>query len=105
MKRTDCRPAGAQYGDSGVREHYLLNSTLIGIEEADALLLIGTNPRMEAAVWNARIRKSWLWGNLKVAVIGEAVDLTYPYKYLGASPDALNVGGGALNSSKAQSVR
>jgi len=90
VKNTDCRPAGAQYGTGGVREHYLLNPTLMGVEESDALLLIGTNPRVEAAVWNARIRKSWLWGNLKVAVIGEAAELTYPYTHLGTSADALN---------------
>ena len=90
VKNTDCRPAGAQYGTSGVREHYLLNPTLMGVEESDALLLIGTNPRVEAAVWNARIRKSWLWGNLKVAVIGEAAELSYPYTHLGTSADALN---------------
>ncbi|MFN7178674.1 NADH-quinone oxidoreductase subunit NuoG [Hyphomonas sp.] len=87
---TDCRPADAKYGISGTREHYLLNPTLMGIEDADALLLIGTNPRKEAAVWNARIRKSWLWGDLKVAVVGEAADLTYPYAHLGTSPEALN---------------
>ncbi len=92
VKNTDCRPAGAQYGLSGVREHYLLNPTFMGVEEADALLLIGTNPRVEAAVWNARIRKSWLWGDLKVAVIGEAVDLTYPYEHLGVSAEALGSG-------------
>ncbi|MCR9269847.1 MAG: NADH-quinone oxidoreductase subunit NuoG [Hyphomonadaceae bacterium] len=89
VQNTDCRPAGANYGKSGVREHYLLNPTLLGVEEADALLLIGTNPRLEAAVWNARIRKAWLWNDLKVGVIGEAVDLTYDYEHLGDSPDAL----------------
>jgi NADH-quinone oxidoreductase subunit G len=90
---TDCRPAGAKYGTSGTREHYLLNPTLMGIEDADALLLIGTNPRKEAAVWNARIRKSWLWGDLKVGLVGEAADLTYPYAHLGTSPEALNSSG------------
>jgi NADH-quinone oxidoreductase subunit G len=90
VKNTDCRPAGARYGADGVREHYLLNPTLMGVEDADALLLVGTNPRVEAAVWNARIRKSWLWGELKVAVIGEAVDLTYPYEHLGTGADALS---------------
>ena len=79
VKNTDCRPAGAQYGADGVRERYILNPTLMGVEDADALLLVGANPRIEAAVWNARIRKAWLWGDLKVAVIGEAADLTYPY--------------------------
>ena len=89
VKNTDCRPAGAQYGADGVRERYILNPTLMGVEDADALLLVGANPRIEAAVWNARIRKAWLWGDLKVAVIGEAADLTYPYEHLGVSPDAL----------------
>ncbi|KCZ53853.1 NADH-quinone oxidoreductase subunit NuoG [Hyphomonas chukchiensis] len=89
VQNTDCRPAGAAYGTDGVRERYILNPTLMGVEEADALLLIGTNPRVEAAVWNARIRKSWLWGELKVGVIGEAVDLTYDYDHLGTGGDAL----------------
>jgi len=93
VQNTDCRPAGAAYGTDGVRERYILNPTLMGVEEADALLLIGTNPRVEAAVWNARIRKSWLWGDLKVGMIGEAADLTYDYDHLGAGGDALaNVG-------------
>ncbi len=89
VQNTDCRPAGAQYGLSGIRELYLFNPTLMGIEEADVLLLIGTNPRREAAVWNSRIRKAWLWGNLQVGVIGEEVDLTYPYTHLGDGADAL----------------
>jgi NADH-quinone oxidoreductase subunit G len=89
VQNTDCRPADAQYGTDGVREHYILNPTLAGVEEADALLLVGTNPRVEAAVWNARIRKAWLWANLKVGVIGEAANLTYEYTHLGNSADAL----------------
>lgn len=90
VQNSDCRPAGATYGTSGVREHYLFNPTFMGVEEADALLLIGTNPRKDAAVWNARIRKAWLWNDLKVGVIGEAADLTYEYEHLGTGPDALN---------------
>ncbi|MEL6726894.1 MAG: NADH-quinone oxidoreductase subunit NuoG [Pseudomonadota bacterium] len=90
VQNTDCRPAGASYGTDGVRERYLFNPTLLGIEEADALLLIGTNPRKEAAVWNARIRKAWLWNDLKVGVIGEAADLTYDYEHLGSGPGALS---------------
>ncbi len=90
VQNTDCRPAGASYGTDGVRERYIFNPTLLGVEEADALLLIGTNPRKEAAVWNARIRKAWLWNDLKVGVIGEAADLTYDYEHLGDGPDALN---------------
>jgi NADH-quinone oxidoreductase subunit G len=89
VQNTDCRPAGASYGTDGVRERYLFNPTLMGVEDADALLLIGTNPRQEAAVWNARIRKAWLWNDLKVGVIGEAADLTYEYEHLGDSADAL----------------
>ena len=90
IQNTDCRPAGAKYGTDGVREHYILNPTLAGVEEADALLLVGVNPRTEAAVWNARIRKTWLWADLKVALIGDAADLTYDYTHLGNSADALN---------------
>ena len=89
VQNTDCRPAGAKYGTDGAREHYILNPTLAGVEEADALLLVGVNPRVEAAVWNARIRKTWLWADLKVALIGEAADLTYDYTHLGNSADAL----------------
>ena len=86
IKSIDCRPAGAQYGADGVREKYILNPTLMGVEEADALLLVGTNPRLEAAVWNARIRKAWLWNDLQVGVVGEPVDLTYDYTHLGGNP-------------------
>ena len=89
VQNTDCRPAGAAYGTSSVREHYLLNPTLAGVEEADALFLIGTNPRLEAAVWNARIRKAWLWNDLEVFLVGDAVDLTYDYTHLGADPSAI----------------
>ena len=89
IQSTDCRPAGAKYGLDGVRERYILNPTLMGVEEADALLLIGVNPRVEAAVWNARIRKAWLWNDLKVGVVGEPVDLTYDYEHLGIGADSL----------------
>ena len=71
------------------RASYLFNSTIEGIERADAILLIGANPRLEAAVLNARIRKRWRQGGLAVGVIGEAADLTYPYEYLGAGPQTL----------------
>jgi NADH-quinone oxidoreductase subunit G len=89
IQSTDCRPAGASYGADGVRERYILNPTFLGSEEADAVLLIGTNPRVEAPVWNARLRKAWLWNDLKVGLIGEAVDLTYDHAHLGEGPDAL----------------
>src|SRR5262249_11936191 len=84
----DCRQGGAKIAGSP-RQGYLFNSTLQGIEAADAILLIGTNPRWEAAVLNARLRKMWLTGNVKFASVGEACDLTYPVQQLGASPSVL----------------
>jgi NADH-quinone oxidoreductase subunit G len=85
---TDCRQDGAKVG-SGAREDYLFNATIAGIEEADAILIIGSNPRTEAAILNARIRKTWLHNDTKVGLIGEAVDLTYPYEHVGTSADIL----------------
>lgn len=90
VQNTDCRPAGANYGTDGVREKYILNPSLSGVDQADALLLIGVNPRREAAVWNARIRSNWLWNGLEVGVIGEQVDLTYEYIHLGDNPQVLS---------------
>jgi len=71
------------------RASYLFNATIAGIEEADALILIGVNPKKEAAVLNARIRKRYLMGNFPIAVVGEGVDLGYPYTHLGTGADAL----------------
>jgi NADH-quinone oxidoreductase subunit G len=85
----DCRQGGAVF-DTARRDYYIFNSTIAGIEEADALLLIGTNPRHEAPILNARIRKRWRANRLPVAVIGSATDLTYPSEIIGAGPDALN---------------
>jgi NADH-quinone oxidoreductase subunit G len=85
----DCRQDGAKIG-GGARQTYLFNTTIAGIEAADALLLIGCNPRWEAPVLNARIRKTWLNGPLKIANVGEPVDLTYPAEQLGTGVDALN---------------
>ncbi len=73
-----------------VRSNYLFNSTIPGVEEADVILLVGTNPRHEAAVLNSRIRKSWLHTGLEVGFIGERADTTYGYEYLGADAKALN---------------
>jgi NADH-quinone oxidoreductase subunit G len=89
----DCRQDGAAL-DATRREFYLFNTTIAGIEEADALLIIGSNPRREAPVLNARIRKRWVTGKLAVGLIGEAVDLTYSYAQLGQGADVL----GALRS-------
>jgi len=84
VKNIDCRQDGAKLG--GARSTYLFNSTIAGIEEADAILLIGTNPRLEASLVNTRIRKSWIDGRVKVGLIGEPVDLTYSYELLGETP-------------------
>ncbi len=93
VKSIDCRQDGAKLGLAAdgsrlPRESWLFNSTIMGIDEADAILLIGANPRREAAVLNARIRKAWL-RMVPVSLLGERVDLTYDYKYLGAGPDSL----------------
>src|ERR1700712_1509211 len=86
----DARQDGAAFDPAWGRSSYLFNSTIAGIEKADALLIVGANPRREAAVLNARIRKRSRVGNFPVALIGEKADLTYPYDYLGAGPDSLN---------------
>ncbi len=85
----DCRAEGSVLDPSLGRSSYVFNSTIEGIEEADALMIIGANPRHEAAVLNARIRKRWRTGKMSVAVIGEQRDLTYDYDYLGAGPEAI----------------
>jgi NADH-quinone oxidoreductase subunit G len=110
VQSTDCRQDGMILG-GGPRASWLFNSTLAGIEEADVVLLVGTNPRLEAPVLNARLRKRWLAGALKVGVIGENVDLTYPYEYLGAGPKSLGGLGkakgdfaAALKSAKAPAI-
>ncbi|NXE58937.1 NDUS1 oxidoreductase, partial [Calcarius ornatus] len=72
-----------------LRSNYLLNTKIAGVEEADVLLLVGTNPRFEAPLFNARIRKSWLHNDLQVALVGSPVDLTYRYDHLGESPQIL----------------
>ena len=64
-------------------------SAIAGIEQADGLMIIGANPRKEAPVLNARIRKRWLKGGFPISVIGEKADLTYEYNYLGAGPETL----------------
>jgi NADH-quinone oxidoreductase subunit G len=86
----DCRQLGAKLDPRNGRASYLFNSTIAGVEKADAVLLIGTNPRAEAAVLNARIRKIWLQGRAKIALIGPSADLTYPYEWLGNSLKALD---------------
>jgi NADH-quinone oxidoreductase subunit G len=87
-KNLECRQDGAEY-DVSEACGWRFNTTIAGIEKADAILLIGCNPRTEAALVNARIRKTWLAKHIKVGLIGQQIDLNYPYTYLGAGPDTL----------------
>ena len=87
-KNTDCRQDGSALG-YGPRESWLMNSGIAGIENADAILLIGTNPRTEAPLLNARIRKAWLKGGTQVGMIGERADLTYDYDVVGLGAKTL----------------
>ena len=84
----DCRLHGERI-DAGVRGSYLFNTTIAGIEEADACLIIGSNPRWEAPLVNARLRKRWLEGGFKAGNIGPAVDLTFGIDQLGAGTQTL----------------
>jgi NADH-quinone oxidoreductase subunit G len=88
-KNIDARYPGSPLHPKFGRASYLFNSTIAGIDEADAIMLIGVNPRREAAVLNARIRKRYLRGNVLLGLVGEKADLTYPYNYLGAGPESL----------------
>lgn len=85
----DCRQDGAQLDPSLGRASYIFNPTIDGIEDADAVLIIGSNPRFEASVLNARIRKTWRANSMPIGVIGDDTDLRYDYEYLGAGPDSL----------------
>lgn len=72
-----------------VRSNYVFNSRINGVEEADYILLVGTNPRHEAAVLNARIRKQWLRSDLEIGLVGEDFDSTFEYEKLGANANDL----------------
>ena len=87
----DCRQAGDKLHPKFGRGSYVFNSSIEGIETADAILIVGSNPRLEAPVLNSRIRKRWRAGGCKVGLIGAAADLTYPVEHLGAGPEALAV--------------
>ena len=78
----DCRQDGAKLNPKA-RASYLFNSTIEGADETDAILIIGSNPRIEAPVMNARIRRNHLMNKVAIAHIGGEADLTYPVKYLG----------------------
>jgi len=79
-----------RFVDNTVRENYLFNSTINGIEDADFILLVGTNPRYEATMLNARIRKAYLNNNTKIVSLNDVGDLTYPYKSLNGKNQTIN---------------
>jgi NADH-quinone oxidoreductase subunit G len=85
----DCRQDGAALDPSLGRGSYIFNPTIEGIEEADAVLTVGANPRFEASVLNARIRKRFRAGPLPIGVIGDVGDLRYDYEQLGAGTETL----------------
>jgi len=76
-------------GGTDLRSNYLLNTGIAGVEEADFVLLIGANPRFDAPVFNARLRKCWIHNELDLALVGPKVDLTYDYDHLGDSTEVL----------------
>jgi NADH-quinone oxidoreductase subunit G len=88
VQSMDCRPDGLPLG-AGPRESWLFNTTIAGLEHADAVLLIGAHPRVEAAVLNARLRKIWLSGQARVGAIGAPVDHGYGCEHLGEGASAL----------------
>jgi NADH-quinone oxidoreductase subunit G len=85
---TDCRQDGSVLG-YGAREGWLFNSGLAGIENSDAVLIVGANPRTEAPLLNTRLRKAWLTGKTEIGLIGEQANLTYDYSWLGAGSKTL----------------
>jgi NADH-quinone oxidoreductase subunit G len=89
-ENVDGRQDGTALDPSLGRGSYIFNSTVAGIESADAVLIVGANPRKEAPVLNARIRKRWRMGGFPVGVIGESADLTYAFEHIGAGPDSLS---------------
>jgi len=84
----DCRQDGARL-DTSRRDFYCFNTSIAGIEDADALLIVGSNPRKEAPVLNARIRKRWLASQMPIGLIGGQTDLTYAVDHLGNAPSVL----------------
>ncbi|MDA9789216.1 NADH-quinone oxidoreductase subunit NuoG [Candidatus Pelagibacter sp.] len=78
-----------RFADTSKRENYLFNSTINGIEDSDFIFLIGTNPRFEATILNARIRKSYLNNNTKIVSLNDLGDLTYPYESLDGQTQTL----------------
>ena len=99
-KNIDARYPGSPLHPKHGRGSYLFNSGIAGIEDADAILIVGSNPRREAAVLNARIRKRYLKGGVAIGVVGENADLTYPYTYLGAGPESIAEAAAKIFASK-----
>ncbi len=85
----DCRPPHVPLGNAGGRAGWLFNPTIAGLDEADAILLVGCNPRFEASVLNTRIHRAWFDRDVPVALIGEKADIPYEYSHLGETPDIL----------------
>ena len=75
--------------DTSSRENYLFNTSINGIEVSDLIFLIGTNPRYEATILNARIRKSYVNSNTKIISLNDLGDLTYAYKSLDGQTQTL----------------
>ncbi len=82
-KNMDCRPINSALDSSLDRGAYIFNPKISGLEEADAILIIGANPRIEATVLNARISRLSRNKDLPIGLVGEKVDLTYDYRHLG----------------------
>jgi NADH-quinone oxidoreductase subunit G len=90
VSNLDCRQDGSALDPTWGRAGYLFNATIAGINQADALLIVGSNPRREAAVLNARIRKRWRNAkSFPIGLIGPQAALTYNCDYLGAGPETL----------------
>ena len=85
----DCRFDNAQFIPEN-RNSYLFNSSIQEIDNADAILLVGSNPRWEASVLNARIRKAYINNDCKIGLIGPSIDLTYEYNHLSNDISYLN---------------
>jgi len=98
-QNVDCRQDGAKLTNAR-RDFYTFNTHIAGIEDADAIVIVGSNPRREAPVLNARIRKAWNQSGTKIALIGTETDLTYPLTHLGTGPAAFADGEKFLSGAK-----
>ncbi|XP_050533761.1 NADH-ubiquinone oxidoreductase 75 kDa subunit, mitochondrial [Daktulosphaira vitifoliae] len=83
------KPFPISGSSTDLRSSYLFNTSISGLEQADLVLLVGTNPRYEAPLINTRIRKGYVHNELDVALLGPKVDLSYDYEHLGESSSTL----------------